>query len=168
MEWGGGYHWSSENVCQPPGLTASTLSAIHFPPLGSLLFLVLHHPKCVSASKVFRTMHVTISDFSLELWFLFIPSDGISSYLSAPQCLISISKPPSPNSVHVLSPLPGLFTWVHNTSHLLRLEKKKKPTDHFWLIVPYFPVTHNFVSCSETSFSNYKLFCYLSLFPTIY
>lgn len=79
------------------------------------------HPYVISVSKVFMTNHVTISHFSLELWFLFWISSysPLSSSLSHMHLQVTISQqdPCFPCSL-------GLFTWVHKASNWLKPEKK--------------------------------------------
>ena len=69
-EWGAGRKQGIVGVLRLcvglRGLSASAPTWVQFPHLGFLLFL----PYVISISKVFMTNHVTISNFSLELWFL--------------------------------------------------------------------------------------------------
>lgn len=66
------HHGSSETRCR---LSGAPLHRLHhvFSFLTQAFFssFSTHHPYVIFVSKVLLTMHVTISNLPLELWFLF-------------------------------------------------------------------------------------------------
>lgn len=112
------------------------------------------------------TMHVTVSQFSLELCFLFLMSDWVSLPLScslsrqylqatiAQQCPCSV---PSPWGFSLGCTMPTTCS-----------DQKTNSTGHLCLFSPTSPLDTTLFLVMKLNFQTTNFFCYLSLFPALF